>query len=114
MMACEDDVMFGIIEEATSDEFPEGDARLAWMNLYKKFEPNTGGRKVKLKSEFQKTRLVDVGNNPDDWIRQLELIKRQLNVLGDKLDKEDLMLHILNNMPSKYKNIVQTSEEDFF
>ena len=112
MMACEDDVMFGIIEEAMLDEFPEGDARLAWSNLYKKFEPNTGGRKVRLKSEFQKTRLVDVRENPDNWIRQLELIKRQLNVLGDKLDKEDLMLHILNNMPSKYKNVVQTSEED--
>ena len=67
---------------------------------------------MRLKSEFQKTRLVDVGDDPDDWIRQLELIKRQLNVLGDKLDKEDLMLHILNNMPSKYENVVQTSEED--
>ena len=30
MMACEDNITFGIIEEATSDEFPEGDARLAW------------------------------------------------------------------------------------
>ena len=106
MMACEDDVTFGIIEEAMLDEFPEGDARLAWTNLYKKFEPNTGGRKVRLKSKFQKTRLVDVRDNPDNWIRRLELIKRQLNVLGDKLDEEDLMLHILNNMPSKYKNVV--------
>ena len=26
MMACEDDVTFGIIEEAMSGEFPEGDA----------------------------------------------------------------------------------------
>ena len=56
-MACEDNVMFGIIEEATSDEFPDGNAKLAWTNLYKKFEPNTGGRKVRLKSEFQKQDL---------------------------------------------------------
>ena len=65
-----------------------------------------------MKSKFQKTRLVDVGDDPNNWIRQLELIKRQLNILGDKLDEEDLMLHILNNMPSKYGNVVQTSEED--
>ena len=67
---------------------------------------------MRLKSKFQKTRLVDVGDDPNNWIRKLELIKRQLNILGDKLDKEDLMLHILNNMPSEYKNVVQTSEED--
>ena len=83
MMECEDNVTFGIIKKATSDEFPEGDARLAWTNLYKKFEPNTGGRKVRLKSKFQKTRLIDVGDDPNNWIRKLELIKRQLNVLGD-------------------------------
>lgn len=94
------------------DEFPEGNAKLAWSNLYKKFEPNTGGRKVKLKSKFQKMRLVDVGDNPDNWIKELKLIKRQLNVLGDKINKEDSILHILNNMPMEYKNIVQISKEN--
>ena len=71
-----------------------------------------GGRKVRLKSKFQKTRLVDVRDDPDDWRRRLKLIKRQLNVLGDKLNKEDLMLHILNNMQMEYENLVQTSKED--
>ena len=67
---------------------------------------------MRLKSKFQKTRLPDVGDDPNDWIRKLKLIKRQLNVLGNKLDKEDLMLHILNNMPMEYKTMVQTSKED--
>ena len=68
MMACEDNVTFGIIEEATSDAFLKGDARLAWSTLYKKFEPNTGGRKVRLKSKFQKTRLINVRDDPNNWI----------------------------------------------
>ena len=33
-------------------------------------------------------------------------------MLGDKIDEEDLMLHILNNMPTEYENVVQTSKED--
>ena len=50
MLACQDDVTFGIIEESVSTDFPDGDARLAWKNLFNKFEPNTGAMKVQLKS----------------------------------------------------------------
>ena len=32
MLACQDDVTFGIIEESVSTDFPDGDARLAWKN----------------------------------------------------------------------------------
>ena len=58
-LACQDDLTFGIIEESLSTDFPDGDARLAWKNLFNKFEPNTGAMKVQLKSEFQKMKLVD-------------------------------------------------------
>ena len=54
MLACQDDVTFGIIEESVSRDFPDGDARLEWKNLCDKFEPTTGAMKVRLKSEFQK------------------------------------------------------------
>ena len=37
MLACQDDVTFGIIEESVSMDFPDGDARLAWKNLFSKF-----------------------------------------------------------------------------
>ena len=50
ILACQDDVTFGIIEESISTDFPDGDARLAWKNLFNKFEPNTGAMKVQLKS----------------------------------------------------------------
>ena len=78
MLACQDDVTFGIIEESVSTDFPGGDARLAWKNLFNKFEPNTGAMKVQLKSKCQKMKLVDPDEDPDPWMSKMELIKRRL------------------------------------
>ena len=78
MLACQDDVTFGIIEEFVSTDFPNGDVRLAWKNLLNKFEPTTGAIKVQLKSEFQKMKLLDLNKDPDLWINKMELIRRKL------------------------------------
>ena len=78
ILACQDDVTFGIIEESVSTDFHDGDARLAWKNLFNKFEPNTGAMKVQLKSEFHKMKLVDPDEDPDPWMSKIEHIKRRL------------------------------------
>jgi hypothetical protein len=41
LIACECDTCFGINNSSRSEKMPDGDARLAWMNLTSKFEPNT-------------------------------------------------------------------------
>jgi len=110
MMSCEDEVSFGVIDESVSTDFPDGDARLAWKNLYKKYEPTTGAMKVELKMEFQQLSLDDVNDDPDEWITKLELIRRRLKVLGHEISDEDMILHILNNMPAEYENLVETNE----
>ena len=38
LFSCRDNVTFGIIDEATSKMFPEGDGRVAWQNLKDKYE----------------------------------------------------------------------------
>ena len=92
MLACQDDVTFRIIEESVSMDFPDGDARLAWKNLLNKFEPNTGAIKVRLKSKFQKMKLVDPNKDPHTWINKMELIRRRLQIMKSNIDEEDLML----------------------
>ena len=54
MLACQDNETFSIIEESVSTDFPDGDARLAWKNIFNKFEPNTKAMKIQLKSEFRR------------------------------------------------------------
>ena len=112
MLACQDNVTFGIIEESVSTVFPDGDAKLAWKNLFNKFEPNTGAIKVRLKSEFQKMKLVDPDKDPDPWMSKMELTKRRLQIMKSNIDEEDLMLQIVNNLPKEYETVIELCEEE--
>jgi hypothetical protein len=52
-VVCEEDVIFGIVDEATSTDFPGGNTKIAWIGLNKQSEPNNGAMKVQMKSDFQ-------------------------------------------------------------
>lgn len=112
ILSCQDDITFGIVDESVSANHPDGDARIAWEKLREKFEPSTGAAKVQLKKEFHQLKLSSVDDDPDNWITQLELKRRRLKVLGADIQDEDLMLHILNNLPKQYETTVQLCEED--
>ena len=112
VLSCQEDVTFGIIDEAISTDFPDGDARLAWKNLTEKYEPTTGASKVQLKQEFHQCKLASVDDDPEVWITQLELKRRRLKVLGATIDDDDLILHILNHLPKEYETVVELCEEE--
>jgi hypothetical protein len=76
MMACEDDVCFDLVDNSRSEEFPDGDANLAWVELKAKFEPSTTMSLIALKKEFTLCCLTDSSLDPDIWIRELERIRR--------------------------------------
>ncbi len=89
----------------------KGDARYAWTELKRKFEPKTGFSKVKLKRDFNSCCLED-GKDPDAWINCLTVIKRGLETLGMKLSERDLMIHILGTLPKTNKTSVDMAEKD--
>ena len=39
LLACQEDLSFGIVEELVSTSFLDGDARVAWKNLKRRFKP---------------------------------------------------------------------------
>ena len=110
LFSCRDNVTFGIIDEATSKMFPEGDARVAWQNLKDKYEPDTGTAKVQLRLEFQQTSLGE-DEDPDEWITKLELIRRRLKNLKVIIGDEEFILHILNNLPPAYESTTELLED---
>ena len=65
ILSCQEDVIFGIVNESVSTTFPGGDAKMAWDNLYERFEPKTGSEKSRLRDEFQKLKLTDASMDPD-------------------------------------------------
>jgi hypothetical protein len=111
MLACQDYVTFRIIEESVSINFPDGDSRLAWKNLFNKFEPTTGSMKVQFKSKFQKMKIVDPDEDPHPWMNKIELIRKRLQIIKSNIDKEDLTLQILNNLPREYEPVIEFCEE---
>jgi hypothetical protein len=112
ILSCQEEITFGIVDESVSEEFPDGDARLAWSNLQDKFEPLTGAAKVQTKLEFHQLKLSSADEDPDPWMTNLELKRRRLKTLGTIIDDDDLILHILNNLPKEYETVVQLCEED--
>ena len=106
-----DDVSFGLVNELTTTICPEGDARLAWTKLASKFESQTSASRVKLMNQFTTNKLKKLSQDPDVWISELELIRTRLSKMGTTLDDMYLMMHVLNNLPSAYDNLVDTLED---
>jgi len=112
ILSCQEDIAFGIVDESESETFPDGDARVAWTNLKNRFEPNTGAAKVQLKQEFHQLKLASADEDPDPWLTNLELKRRRLKTLGATIEDDDMILHILNNLPKEYETVVELCEED--
>jgi hypothetical protein len=64
-LACEEDVIFEIVDEVTSTYFPRGDAWISWRGLKQRFDPDSGAMKVQMKSEFQQMKLLRAEDDPD-------------------------------------------------
>jgi hypothetical protein len=68
LIACECDTCFGIINSSRSEFLPDGDARLALLNLTSKFEPKTKTSLIQIRTQFLENRLNDPDQDPDQWI----------------------------------------------
>jgi hypothetical protein len=106
-----DTVCFSKVSEAKTDDLPSGDANLAWKNLIDRYRPNTKARVVELKKEFASSKLSG-GEDPDLWIDNLEYIRSQLKSLKHTVTDDDLMIHVINNVPKEYNMQVAVLERE--
>ena len=106
-----DDISFGLVDESTTSLCPDGDAFLAWTKLQQKYESQTSASRVKLMNQFTNNKLKKLSKDPDEWIAELELTRSRLKKMGTEIDESYLMMHVLNNMPSSYDNIIDTLED---
>jgi len=112
LIACECNVCFGIVNSSRSKQLPEGDARLAWMNLTAKFEPTTKGNLIQMKRDFIENKLSSISQDPDQWIQSLEIMRRKLQILGHNVTDMDLIIHILHNLPREYETTLELLENN--
>ena len=110
ILACSGEIGFSIVDEAVTEELPDGDAELAWKELQRRFEPDTSADKVKLKKEFSTSKLTSWSKDPETWISKLEVIRKRLKKMGNEISDEDMMIHIMNNLPQEYDTVVEAME----
>ena len=112
-LSCEG-LAFGCVEKAQTTALPSGDAALAWKNLCAKYEPTTQMSLVSLKKEFAQCRLESVKQDPDEWVTKLEHYRMRIKGISTSgvITDEDLMVHIIANLPKAYSEFVTAIEND--
>ena len=95
-------------DESVTKELPDGDA--AWRELQRRFEPDMSADKVKLKKGFNASKLSSWNKDTEIWISTLEVIRNRLKKMSNEISDEDMMIHILNNLPEEYNTVVETME----
>lgn len=106
VLACADEINFGIVFNSKSWLFPNGDAYMTWTRLRNKHQPATNTQKIMLRREFHRSKLGKVSKSPDEWIEELEIIRSRLAPLGVQVDDEDLIMQVLEGLPKEYDMIV--------
>ena len=112
LISCESDLCMGIVHVSRTEMMPEGDVGLAWKNLVAKYEPTTKANLILLKKQFNNCRLEDASKDSDQWIQELEIMKRKLEILGKKLSEMDVIIHVLHNLPSEYETTIEILETE--
>jgi len=107
ILSCNDEVSLGAIELALMNEFTEGSAKKAWENLLEIFQPKTMSNKVELIKEFMNSVLNDSSRNLDMWIDELENIRKRLKEVGVSKTDEEMVMHVMNNLPKEYNVLVE-------
>ena len=110
LQSCSEAISFNLVRTGITDELPDGSAAQAWKNLCSKYSPNTVAEKIRLKKELQQLKLDNASDDPDIWLTKLELIRMQLVKFKASVSDDDLIMHVLNNLPSDYNQLIVTME----
>ncbi len=110
LLSMTDDVSFGLVDEARSTIYCDGDARTAWSKLMQQFESQTNATRVNLMGQFtSSSRFKKELQYTNPWITELELMRMRLK--RSDLNDEYLMIHIMNSLPSAYDGLMANSED---
>ena len=112
IMHQEDRVCFQIFQEATAETHKYGDARKAWVELSRKFDPAIMASKKILCNKSKKGGIDNITREPKECITQLELLRRYLQKMNVHINNTEIMAHILSNLPEAYNNMLGNLDEN--
>ena len=103
-------VAFNLVKNCKTDEYPEGNCKMAWDRLVHKYAPKTATSYFKLKKQFTNSKLESAEDDPDAWITDLESLRVKMDQvnISSKMSDMDFIIHILTNLPKEYEVAVDT------
>jgi hypothetical protein len=66
ILGMQEEISFGIVDGATTEDLPYGDAAHAWKNLQYKYKSKSALTMVRLKKSFANNKLMTIKRQPDD------------------------------------------------
>ena len=78
ILANRDPVAFNIVDKAVTTDHPDGSARLAWLELERKYDSSRASTVVKLSGQFNNSELKNTIVDPEEWIVYLEILRARL------------------------------------
>jgi Zinc knuckle len=79
--ACRDHVSFNAINNAISEDVPQGNAHQACLNLHTIFKPTSSAQKLDLEFQFTQCLLIRDTKNSDEWFAEKMITQIIYNIL---------------------------------
>ena len=108
------EVVFSLVKNAKSADFPKGHCKIAWDRLVSKYALHAALSLLKLKSEFHNSKLESMEKYHDECILHVEVLSFQMNKFGQKgsMSDKDILIHILNSL-LKDNNLILDGHEHY-
>ena len=106
VMAQQSDAALNVVTLAVSRNHPDGDAKIAWDNLDKKYLPKDDASLMVMRNEFLAMKLDNVNTNPTEWIAEVEKQSIIMKKAGMTVSETELKLLVLTGMPKEYEATV--------
>ena len=81
-------------------------------NANVEYDPDVGTALPDLKKEFEQSKL-EIEQKPEEWIRSIEKIQMKLKTHGHTISNDNMILHILCNLPEAYDNTNEHLRESY-
>ena len=85
------------------------DPKVVWNTLQGQFQRKTWANKLSLRRKLYNTRL-EAGGSVKDHIRDLTEIFNEMAVVGDPVEEDDRVVHLLASLPEDYNMLVTALE----
>ncbi len=94
-------VAFNLVNTCYSEDFPEGNCRLAWDCLHSNFEQNTAPSLLNLQKIFANSKLDSGNKDPGVWITNMEVLRQKMDEIGlvERMSDMEFIIHVLNKFP---------------